>query len=154
MLIPHAIYLGTALHKDSRDTHLEGVATLLARVNVEGILLVATFTIRRCDHGKWYYSTVVLTEEKEKTRKFPLDGIPVNRFRTRPKRVFAPLNAHPFSASTSIPFGPRSLTELTNQRLKRFMITKASILKPVGTDEGSFTTRFPCENTASLQEHP
>jgi len=75
VLIPHAIYLGTALPKDSRDTHLEGVATLLARVNGEGIALVATFTIRRRDHGKWYYTTVVLTEEKEKTRKFQIDGM-------------------------------------------------------------------------------
>jgi len=75
-LLPKSVYSQSEpLYKAKRDPQIVGYSRLLAKVNVDGLPLVAVFTIERKTDGNWYYNTVVLLDEKRKTREFQIDGL-------------------------------------------------------------------------------
>lgn len=56
---------------ETREQGVDGYGTLLARVDVDGVSLVASFSIRLQRDGAWYYNAVALQDpelEKEKGR--------------------------------------------------------------------------------------
>lgn len=65
--------LPAALHARSnapveKEQGVNGYSTLLARVEVDGHALVASFSIRQQQDGAWYYNTVALHDAKEKAQ--------------------------------------------------------------------------------------
>lgn len=66
-LIPAAIYARSEVARgDGPD--IAGYSTLLARVEVAGVPLVASFTVRHQSDGQWYYNAVALHDAKEKAQ--------------------------------------------------------------------------------------
>jgi len=75
-ILPKAIYSHSEpLNKEKSDRQLVGYSTLLAKVKIDEVSLVAFFTLERKTDGNWYYNTVVLDDEKEKTREFQAGGL-------------------------------------------------------------------------------
>jgi len=67
-LIPQAIYSRSEGPDAGSAEGLEGASKLLARVSVDGVELVALFTILREADGHWYYNTVTLADENGRAR--------------------------------------------------------------------------------------
>jgi len=75
-ILPLAIYSHSEpLNKEKTDPQIVGYSTLLAKVRVCEIPLVALFTLERKTDGNWYYNTVVLEDSKKKTREFQAGGL-------------------------------------------------------------------------------
>lgn len=67
-LIPASIYARTEPSRGGDGPDIEGYSTLLARVDVDGVPLVASFTVRHQSDGQWYYNAVALHDGKEKAQ--------------------------------------------------------------------------------------
>ncbi|PJK07991.1 hypothetical protein CO610_07450 [Lysobacteraceae bacterium NML95-0200] len=67
-LIPASIYARSEASRGGDGATIEGYSTLLAKVDVAGVPLVAAFTVRHQHDGKWYYNSVVLHDGHEKAR--------------------------------------------------------------------------------------
>jgi|GEM_PF-1961943 len=67
-VLPQAIYSRSEVADREDRPNLEGTSKLLARVNIDGVDLVALFTIFREPDGKWYYNTVTLSDGNGKAR--------------------------------------------------------------------------------------
>nr|WP_156469167.1 hypothetical protein [Cephaloticoccus primus] len=64
-ILPEAIYSRSEPPEEgSNKPNTEGVSKLLARVEVDGLELVAIFTVLREPDGSWYYNTVVVHDLK------------------------------------------------------------------------------------------
>ena len=73
-LIPAAIYARSEPSHGGDGPDIAGYSTLLARVSVDDVPLVAAFTVRHQSDGRWYYNAVTLHDgpkrdlEKEKAQ--------------------------------------------------------------------------------------
>lgn len=67
-LIPASIYARSEPSRGGDGKDIDGYSTLLARVDVDGVPLVAAFTIRHQSDGRWYYNAVTLHDGHEKAR--------------------------------------------------------------------------------------
>ncbi|MDD2608627.1 MAG: hypothetical protein PHX60_02895 [Giesbergeria sp.] len=67
-LIPASIYARSNTSRGGDGPDIAGYSTLLARVDVDGIDLVASFTVRHQSDGQWYYNAVALHDAKEKAQ--------------------------------------------------------------------------------------
>ena len=52
---------------DTKEQGVHGYSTLLARVDVDGSELIASFSVRQQQDGAWYYNTVTLKDVQNKT---------------------------------------------------------------------------------------
>lgn len=68
-LLPASIYARSEPSRGGDGADIEGYSTLLAKVDVAGVPLVAAFTVRRQHDGKWYYNSVALHDGQEKARE-------------------------------------------------------------------------------------
>ncbi len=67
-LIPASIYARSSASHGGDGPDIAGYSTLLVRVDVDGIDLVASFTVRHQSDGQWYYNAVALHDAKEKAQ--------------------------------------------------------------------------------------
>jgi hypothetical protein len=67
-LIPASIYARSDASRGGDGPDIAGYSTLLARVQVDGVDLVASFTVRHQSDGQWYYNAVALHDAKEKAQ--------------------------------------------------------------------------------------
>ena len=67
-LIPASIYARSDASRGGDGPDIAGYSTLLARVQVDGVDLVASFTVRHQSDGQWYYNAVALHDTKEKAQ--------------------------------------------------------------------------------------
>lgn len=67
-VLPQAIVARSEPSRGGDGPDIAGYSTLLVRVNVDGVPLVAAFAVRHQSDGKWYYSSVALHDAQEKTR--------------------------------------------------------------------------------------
>lgn len=67
-LIPASIYARSEPQRGKDGQDVDGYGTLLARVDVAGVPLVAAFTVRHQSDGRWYYNAVTLHDAQEKAR--------------------------------------------------------------------------------------
>lgn len=84
-LIPAAIY-ARSTQPSEKEQGVDGYSTLLTRVNVDGVPLIASFSIRQQRDGAWYYNAVALYDANETARDSygpsgalsrPLDEAPI-----------------------------------------------------------------------------
>jgi len=67
-IIPQTIYARSELPDEGSGSNLEGASKLFARVDVDGVELIAIFTILREADGNWYYNTVTVHDAKAESR--------------------------------------------------------------------------------------
>ena len=67
-LIPASIYARSEPSRSGSEPDIDGYSTLLARVAIDGVPLVAAFTVRHQSDGRWYYNAVTLHDAKEEAR--------------------------------------------------------------------------------------
>lgn len=67
-IIPASIYARSSPSRGGYSAALDGYSTLLANISVDGVPLVAVFTVRHQAGGNWYYNSVVLHDAEEKAR--------------------------------------------------------------------------------------
>ena len=67
-LIPASIYARSDASRGGDGPDIAGYSTLLARVQVDGVDLVASFTVRHQSDGQWYYNAVALHDAHEKAQ--------------------------------------------------------------------------------------
>ena len=67
-LIPASIYARSEPSRGGDGKDIDGYSTLLARIEVDGIPLIAAFTVRHQSDGQWYYNAVTLHDGNKKAR--------------------------------------------------------------------------------------
>ena len=67
-VLPQSIVARSEPSRGMDGPDIAGYSTLLARVNVDGVPLVAAFTVRHQSDGRWYYNSVAQHVAQEKTR--------------------------------------------------------------------------------------
>lgn len=67
-LIPASVYARSESSRGGDGPDIDGYSTLLARISVDGLPLVAAFTVRHQSDGRWYYNAVTLMDAQEKAR--------------------------------------------------------------------------------------
>ena len=67
-LIPQSIYARSEAPSGKGGKDVDGYSTLLAQVSVDGVQMVAAFTVRHQSDGRWYYNAVTLHDGHEKAR--------------------------------------------------------------------------------------
>lgn len=67
-LSPAAIYASSEPSKGGDGPDIDGYSTLLAKVEVDGVAVIAAITVRHQSDGKWYYNAVTLHDGREKAQ--------------------------------------------------------------------------------------
>ena len=67
-LIPKTIYARSEHSSGGDGPDIAGYSTLLARVSVDEVPMVAAFTVRHQSDGKWYYNAATLHDADKKAR--------------------------------------------------------------------------------------
>ena len=67
-LIPSSIYARSEPSRGGDGPDIDGYSTLLARVYVDDVPLIAAFTVRHQSDGRWYYNAVTLHDAQEKAQ--------------------------------------------------------------------------------------
>lgn len=67
-VLPKAIYARSDPSRGGDGKDVDGYSTLFAKVSVDGVQMVAAFTVRKQSDGQWYYNAVTLHDTKDKAQ--------------------------------------------------------------------------------------
>lgn len=67
-VLPASIYARSDPSRGSDEKYVDGYSTMLAKVSVDGVPLIAVFTVRKQTDGNWYYNAVTLHDAKGKAQ--------------------------------------------------------------------------------------
>ncbi|NZA01204.1 hypothetical protein H0I39_04435 [Ottowia beijingensis] len=94
-VLPQSIVARSEPSRGMDGPDIAGYSTLLARVNVDGVPLVAAFTVRHQSDGRWYYNSVAQHDAQEKPA-IPMGVLTSNPVQVSPRLcvpVFRPPTA-------------------------------------------------------------
>lgn len=114
-LIPASIYARSEPSRGGDGPNIDGYSTLLTKVLVDDVPLVAAFTVRHQSDGRWYYNAVTLHDVNRKERARDSNGRP-DHHRSDGSR-FAPLaGLHEFSRRSLARVNPDTVSKAVDSK--------------------------------------
>lgn len=114
-LIPASIYARSEPSRGGDGPNIDGYSTLLTKVSVDDVPLVAAFTVRHQSDGRWYYNAVTLHDVNRKERARDSNGRP-DHHRSDGSR-FAPLaGLHEFSRRSLARVNPDTVSKAVDSK--------------------------------------
>ncbi len=148
-LIPTAIY-ARSTQPTEKEQGVDGYSTLLTRVIVDGMPLVASFSIRQQRDGAWYYNAVALYDENETARDSygpsgalsrPLDEAPIAGLHSFIRRPLERVNPETVSKVVDPQTGePLLVYHGTTSDFSQFDMERAGAVGERFVDAAFFTT--------------
>lgn len=135
-ILPTSIYARSEPSRGGDGPDIDGYSTLLSRVSVAGVPLVAAFTVRHQSDGRWYYNAVTLHDGRKEEAQDSYG---------RPDRQEADSSDAPIAGLRE--FIRRPLTRVNPEAVSKVVDSKTGepLLVYHGTMQGGFSEFKPGE---------